>query len=104
MKISQLPEAEEVVVELGERTGDVENLKRASNRIKGVWMLFLIQLQEGPSISSCCGKLFPRTMLDGSQKRLFTKVMWDGILLTKSYQPSLKEKFKLHQRQQSHAN
>lgn len=35
MRISHVPEAEEVLIELGERGGDIENLKRASNRVIG---------------------------------------------------------------------
>jgi len=41
MRISQVPEAEEVLIELGERSGDVENLTRAANRVVGGIEAFL---------------------------------------------------------------
>lgn len=44
MKINQVSEAEEIVIELGERTGDIENLKRASNYVKGDLEAFLVSI------------------------------------------------------------
>ena len=41
MRISQVPEAEEVLVELGERSGDVANLTRTANYVVGGMEAFL---------------------------------------------------------------
>ncbi len=42
MRISDIPEAQEVFIDLGERGGDIENLKRASYYVVGGMEAFLI--------------------------------------------------------------
>ncbi len=41
MRIPEVPEAQEVLIELGERSGDIENLTRASRYVVGGMEAFL---------------------------------------------------------------
>jgi len=70
MRISELPEAKEVLIELGERPGDVENLKRQSWYVVGGIEAFLTSLARRAKYEFLLGRVVAKDHVGFFPKRI----------------------------------